>query len=123
MNRILIIDDDELIRKAFKCVLEKFDYKLDFACTAKEAENLITLNKYDLVFLDLALPDKDGKELLKDIRSSNKDVKICIMSAFLSKLGNLLEDHGQTTSNISFCMKPISREEMIKITEEALSTK
>ncbi|MDP8229713.1 MAG: response regulator [Candidatus Gorgyraea atricola] len=121
MARILIIDDDKLIRDAFKSVLEKFDHNLDFAKTAKEGMDLFKPKKYNLVFLDLALPDKDGQELLKDFRVIDKDTKICVISGFLSKLGNLLEQHDQAVANTVFCMKPINREEVMKIVEEAIA--
>ncbi len=119
-KRILVIDDDELIRGAFKSVLGQFDYELDFAKSAKEAMDLFKLKRYHLIFLDLALPDKDGRELLGDLRTMDKDVKICVMSGFLSRLGNLLEQSNQATGNTIFCMKPVSREEIIKITKEAI---
>ena len=67
------------------------------------------------------MPDRDGKELLKDLRAMDKDTKICVISGFLSKLGGLLEQHGQTVANTVFCMKPINREEVIKIVEEAIA--
>ena len=117
----MIIDDDKLVRDAFKAVLEEFDYELDFAEDAKKAAELFKAKKYHLNFLDLALPDKDGRELLKDLRGMDQDAKICIISGFLSKLGNLLEQHDQTVGNTIFCMKPLSREEIIKITKDNIS--
>jgi len=118
-KRILIIDDDKLIREAFKAVLGNLDYELDFAKNAKEGMELFKSRKFHLTFLDLALPDKDGKELLAELRELDKDAKICVISGFLSKLGNLLErgEHG-IGGNTMFCMKPISREEIIKITKD-----
>lgn len=118
-KRILIIDDDQLIRDAFKAVLGNLDYELDFAKNAKEGIELFKSRKFHLTFLDLALPDKDGKELLSDLRELDKDAKICVISGFLSKLGNLLEQDGRGIGgNTIFCMKPISREEIIKITKD-----
>ncbi|MBU1006152.1 MAG: response regulator [Candidatus Omnitrophica bacterium] len=120
-KRILIIDDDELIRGAFKSVLETFDYELDFADNAEKAIALFRSKKIHLTFLDLNLPDKDGKELLKELRVIDSEAKICIISGFLSRLGNLLEQHDQAVGNTIFYMKPISREEIIKIVKDNLS--
>ena len=118
-KRILIIDDDQLIRDAFKAVLGDLDYELDFAKNAKEGIELFKSNKFHLTFLDLALPDRDGKELLADLRDLDQDAKICVISGFLSKLGNLLEQDGRGVGgNTIFCMKPVSREEIIKITKD-----
>ncbi|NQV04590.1 MAG: response regulator [Candidatus Omnitrophica bacterium] len=118
MTKILIVDDDALVREGFKTILEDFDYELDFAKSAKEAVALFGPKKYRLIFLDLALPDRDGNELLRDFRTADRDVKICVISGYLSKLGNVLEQHDQSAANTMFCMKPINREEIIKITKD-----
>lgn len=120
-KRILIIDDDELVREAFKAVLGQFDYELNFAGTAKQAMDLFKLKKYHLAFLDLSLPDRDGRELLVDLRRIDNEVKVCVVSGYLSKLGNLSEQHGQVVDNTMFYMKPISREEIIKIIKDNIS--
>jgi len=70
--------------------------------------------------LDLQLPDKDGNELLKKIREINKDIKICVMSGYLSKLGNLMELRDKAAGNLMFCMKPLSRKEIIEITKNTI---
>ncbi|MFA4991206.1 MAG: response regulator [Candidatus Omnitrophota bacterium] len=121
-KKILIIDDDEMIREAFKSVLKEFNYDLDFAKTAKEVEGLFRRGKYNLIFLDLALPDGDGGKILTELRLKDKDTKICVMSGYLSRLGNLLAPHNQAVVNTIFCMKPISREEIIKITKGAIES-
>jgi len=121
MVKILIVDDDKLIREGFKTILGDLNYKLDFAESAKEARDLFKPKKYRLIFLDLALPDGDGKELLREFRSQDKDVKICVISAYVSKIGDVLEQHDQVVANTIFCMKPINREEIIKITKDNIS--
>lgn len=119
-KKILVIDDDELVREAFKAVLEELDFKIDYAKTAKEALDLFNANSYHLIYLDLHLPDKDGNDLLKEIRAINKDIKICVMSGYLSKLGNLMELRDKAADNIMFCIKPLGRKEIIEITKSAI---
>jgi CheY-like chemotaxis protein len=119
-KKILIIDDDELVREAFKAVLGELDFEIDFAKTAKEALDLFNQKAYHLVYLDLNLPDKDGNDLLKEMRGINRDIKICVMSGYLSKLGNLLELRDKTAGNTMFCVKPLSRKEIIEITKNSI---
>jgi two-component system, NtrC family, response regulator HydG len=119
-KKILVIDDDELIRDAFKTVLKEFNFEIDFAKTAKEAMDLFNSKAYHLIYMDLQLPDKDGNDLLKEMREINKDIKICVMSGYLSKLGNLMELRDKAAGNIMFCMKPLSRREIIEITKNSI---
>ena len=119
-KRILIINDDELIREAFKAVLGELDFEIDFAKTAKEALDLFNSKAYHLIYLDLQQPDKDGNELIKEIREINKDIKICVISGYLSKLGNLMELRDKAACNTMFCMKPLSRKEIIEITKNTI---
>lgn len=120
MGRILVVDDGDLIIEAFRVVMAKFKHEVDYVKSANDAIDLFKTNKYQLVFLDLALPDKDGSEVLKELRAQDNKVKICVISGFLSRLGTFLSQHGHSTENTMFCMKPIGRDEIIKITKEAL---
>lgn len=65
MYNILLIEDNDYIIKGIKYLLEVNNYKLTIAKTLKEAKNLLT-NKYDLIILDLMLPDGDGLEFYEE---------------------------------------------------------
>jgi len=66
---ILIIEDDEAISKMVSLSLHQQGFKTLIATDIKSARRLIHANSPDLIILDLGLPDGDGKELIKDIRS------------------------------------------------------
>ena len=65
MNNILLIEDNEYIIKGIKYLLEAHNFKLTIAKNLKEATNLLD-NKYDLIILDLMLPDGDGLEFYQE---------------------------------------------------------
>ncbi|WP_320043484.1 sigma-54 dependent transcriptional regulator [uncultured Desulfobacter sp.] len=67
MFRALIIDDDPNIRLFFETLLEKMDCKTFTAETAKEAEALSTQNDFDIILLDLELPDGNGLDIMHDL--------------------------------------------------------
>jgi len=71
MNKteILVIDDEPQIRKLLEIILESKDYKPRLAATAKEGIMLAANHPPDLIILDLGLPDKNGHEVLKDLRT------------------------------------------------------
>ena len=66
---ILIIDDEAEIRESLQTLLELESFAVDTASTGEEGLTRIGQNTYDLVLLDLALPDRDGMDLLADLRT------------------------------------------------------
>jgi len=63
-KRILVIDDDEVVRKNFKATLELEGYNVDTAVTGKEALEKSNANFYNLTLIDIRLPDMEGTQLL-----------------------------------------------------------
>ncbi len=78
--RILIIEDEENIRKFVSALFEANDYKVLTAKTAKEGYQMFASHLPDLVILDLGLPDRDGTELLQDIRKE-RGTPVIVLSA------------------------------------------
>ncbi|MEI6695550.1 MAG: response regulator transcription factor [Bacteroidota bacterium] len=68
-TEILIIDDEPQIRKLLSINLENYDYKVIEAETGKEGIQLAASFNPELILLDLGLPDRDGHEILKELRS------------------------------------------------------
>ncbi len=82
-QNILIVEDHELTRFGLKTTFEGVDF-IENIYEADSAENAIQLfndNKIDLIIMDLGLPNMNGIEATKQIRSSNKDVKIIILTS------------------------------------------
>ncbi len=69
MNKILIVEDEPAIRDLIKIELEQKGYKCDVAKDGEVAADLIELQKYDLILLDIMLPKVDGYELLEFIKN------------------------------------------------------
>ena len=68
--RILIVDDDENIRKTMKAILEDEGYLVDMATNGKEALQKTNDTTYNLALLDIRLPDMEGVELLKLMKNN-----------------------------------------------------
>lgn len=79
--RILIVEDEIDLCNAIAEGLELDGYAVDTCYDGETAFELILIEKYDLVILDLNLPNMDGIDILKEVRKQNKDVKILILSA------------------------------------------
>jgi len=68
MNHVLIVDDEADIRRSLASILEEEDYIVTTSATAGEALALLSDAVYDVVLLDIWLPDRDGLEVLGEIR-------------------------------------------------------
>lgn len=79
--RILIIEDDKELGEVMKRGIKQFGFSSDIAMTGEEGEEKVFLNKYDAILLDLNLPDKDGLDVLKEIRKKEITIPIIIVSA------------------------------------------
>ena len=79
--RILVVDDESTITCALKLLLREHGYDVDTASTAKEAEALLARRWFDLVFLDLRLPDADGIRLLEHIKQTSPETEVVLMTA------------------------------------------
>jgi Response regulators consisting of a CheY-like receiver domain and a winged-helix DNA-binding domain len=79
--RLLIIEDEELLQQALSKGFKKLGYTTDVADDGENALDYYFSNVYDLIILDLNLPKLDGMEVLKEIRSENKNIPVLILSA------------------------------------------
>lgn len=78
--RILVVDDEPQIQRFLKVALNAAGYEPLMAETAAEALNALVSKAPDAVVLDLGLPDRDGKEVLQDIRAISQ-IPVIILSA------------------------------------------
>jgi DNA-binding NtrC family response regulator len=77
--RILVVDDDESIRKTIAAILENEGYIVDTAENGKEAIEKSNVNFYNLALIDIRLPDMEGTRLLAEIKETTpKMVKIIV---------------------------------------------
>ncbi|TYP95502.1 two-component system, OmpR family, response regulator/two-component system, OmpR family, response regulator CiaR [Fodinibius salinus] len=78
---ILVIEDDPSVRTLVQTVLQKDDNHVDLAETASGGESQAYENPYDVIVLDLGLPDGDGFEVCKRMRDENITTPVLILSA------------------------------------------
>ena len=84
MIKILVVDDHALIRKGITQLLED-NHGMQVAGEAEtgiQAISMMRNNHFDLVLLDIALPDKHGMDVLKQLKSEQPDIKIIVLSMY-----------------------------------------
>ena len=80
-SRILVVEDDIFLREGLCELLTKEDYEPTPACNCAECKEIFTDNTFDLVILDVMLPDGNGVELCNFIRSTDTETPILFLTA------------------------------------------
>jgi DNA-binding NtrC family response regulator len=114
---ILLIDDEENLRRTLAMILTREGFQVDTAATIMEARQRLQSSSYDLTFLDLKLPDANGLTLLPDLRSRFPSMPVLVLTAH-DKLDAALEAVRQGA--IDYLLKPIDPPELIKRVKEVL---
>ena len=81
-GRILVIDDEPDIREGLQDLLGAEGYAVDGAQNAAEGMRALDARDYDLVLLDLMMPDRSGMEVLRDIREHDAETPVVMITAF-----------------------------------------
>mgnify|MGYP000163965460 FL=1 len=82
MKKILIVDDDSNIRLGLNKCLAKEGYYIEEASNGEEALQLIYNKKYDLILMDVQMPELNGFDVLKRIRKFGNSTRVIMMTAF-----------------------------------------
>jgi DNA-binding response OmpR family regulator len=80
MKNILLVEDDGDLRSLLKLVLEEEGYEVVEAEDGRIALNEFTAHTPDLVITDIVMPDKEGLELIKELKRLDSEIKIIAMS-------------------------------------------
>ncbi|WP_176328506.1 response regulator [Arenibacter amylolyticus] len=83
--RILIVDDNKINMMVLKKTMDNFGVHSSCVSNGKEAVKAVANGEYDLVFMDVHMPEMDGFEATKEIRKTNKDIVIIGFSADVTK--------------------------------------
>jgi DNA-binding NtrC family response regulator len=81
-GRILVIDDEIEIRESLETLLDLEGYEVDLAQNGADGERRLEQRAYDLVLLDLMMPEKSGMEVLRDVRERDRHTPIFMITAY-----------------------------------------
>jgi len=82
MIKILIVDDEDMMREAAKPYFERKGYQVFYAGTGKDGLEVFKKEAPDITLLDLGLPDIDGKEVFIKMRELNRSSRIIVLTGF-----------------------------------------
>jgi two-component system response regulator PilR (NtrC family) len=114
---VLIIDDEEIIREALEALLVVEGHSVMTAATAGQGLAVVADRSVDVVLLDLMLPDKNGLEVLDDIRRLDEELPVIMITAF-----GTIEGAVAATKQGAFYYlpKPFKNDEVLAIVRNAM---
>ena len=109
MRKILLVEDNEIIVKGLKYLLEQEKFDIKIAKNIVEAKTMIKKQKFDLYLLDITLPDGDGYEICQYVKKQ-KDVPVIFLTAKDEEL-NVVQ--GLDMGADDYIIKPFRNRELI----------
>ena len=119
-EKILVIDDEAGIRSSLKGILEDEGYSIKTVVTGEDALKLLKRQNFDLILLDIWLPQMNGIDILKEIKKMEENSLVVMISG-----------HGTVETAVQaikfgahdFLEKPLSLEKVVLTVKNALSQK
>ncbi len=84
-GNVLVVDDEQIVLRSCERILIPEDYGVNTANSAKEAFGLLDNNSYDLIITDLKMPEMDGLEFMKQVRTKDPDINIVVITGYPSQ--------------------------------------
>jgi len=118
-SHILLVDDDDGIRKVLSLLLTDEGYEVSTACDGQEAIDLLGKNTYNLVLLDIIMPNVSGFGVLKYIKENIPSTKVIMLTAY-SELKLAMETKQMGAAD--FIAKPFMRQDLLNTIKNVLSS-
>jgi two-component SAPR family response regulator len=115
-KRILIVDDEPDINLLFKMILEENSEFMVHSFT----DPLLALknfkpNLYDLILVDIKMPEMDGLDFYREIRKTDKNVRLCFVTASEKYYEPFRKEIYDILGENCFIQKPIANEDLLKV--------
>ncbi len=121
MKRILVIDDDEMIRVVFERFLKGQGYIVDCAADGKEGLRFLDDQTPDLVITDIMMPDTDGLEVVLSMREKHPDIPVIAISGGMTLAPIDFLPMVKKFGAVKVFYKPVELEDLLGGVRELLS--
>ncbi|MBF0549876.1 MAG: response regulator [Deltaproteobacteria bacterium] len=120
MAKILVVDDDRSLRKMLCLTLRKDGFEAIEAADGNQAIKLVESESVDLVLTDIVMPDKEGIQLIIELKRTNPEIKIIAMSGGGLALSELYLTMAKQVGADQIIAKPIFRDDLINMIRQLL---
>lgn len=117
-HKALVIDDEPVVCQSLRKILTKQSFNVEEAFSSESAETKLQNKEYDLIFVDLKMPGKDGMEMLLSIKAKYPNTPVIMITGYAS-----IETAIEATKlgAYEFLSKPFTPEELNKVALEAVA--
>ena len=118
--RILVMEDEQSLAEGLKMVLSEQGYRVSLAVAGLRALGTLTGRDYDLLLMDLRLPDMDGMEVLRLIKETKPEIEVIVMTGYASVVSAV---ESMRLGALDYLLKPFTEDELKTAVEKALKGK
>ena len=118
IKKILIVDDDRVVLASCRRILESEGYAVNLTSSAKEAIQMLEKKKFDLLLVDVIMPEYDGMYLIGNVRENLPHLPILVMSGYPTPE---TISSGMRMGATHFIPKPFTPDELIKAVHKAMA--
>lgn len=115
----MVVDDEEALRTVLSAELEGEGYQVVSAGDGQEAINILTTREFDLILLDIKMPNVDGFEVLKFVKERQPKTKVIMLTGF-ADLKNAIESKKLGAED--FVSKPYDLVDLLTTVERVLTS-
>ncbi len=119
-NRILIVDDDETVRRSYQRSLQCISCNVEAASDGEEALQTMERNPFDVVLLDIRMPGQDGMSVLRTIKRKWPESEVVIITGYPTV------DSAKEAVQLGaydYVAKPVGPQDVINVTDGAITRK
>jgi excisionase family DNA binding protein len=117
--RILVVDDEELVQDLMRDILGRHGYHAESARTGKEALDQLQRTNYDLMFLDIKLPDLDGDKIYEKVVEMQPSLHVVIITGLAD--GQIF-DKILTLGPVTVLRKPLKVDQVLRLADLLLGS-
>ena len=117
-KQILVVEDEKALLKLYKRMLEADGHEVTAVKTGQEALDLTKGEAFDLMFLDIMLPDIRGDKIVEEIRGRGDETTVILITGFPELQSSI---DALDLGIYEILLKPIKIDELLRVAHEALS--
>jgi DNA-binding response OmpR family regulator len=119
LARVLVVDDEEDVRNLVKVILEAEGYSVDVTSNGEDAQKILKKKRFDLLILDVVMPQSDGLELCRKIRHDKKlrDTPVIMFSALGKGIRTMLSEDEKANDYLD---KPFEKKILVEMVNKLI---